>query len=346
MRQSCAVLGGGGVLCAVGRCGQAALRPMPSTLHYAAHAERPPAIAPRTPVHQRSDARRLPHCAVTPNCAHRAAHAPTCAAHTRSRSPSSIPRVGALVQSCRRTTPPAGACTHSFSRGLRGSDGKSGGGKAAVCPRCPCCNAPAFPHTHAATARHRTPFGPHAVQHCRALAPTMAITQHRSPTLRHYTELRCTTPSTTLHAAHGALHCPCHTPRPPSAVLRPHRPPPPMRQARRALPPQGGTRGSLTAEYNMCAPGLINWCLEIEGTSPGPLGMLQQHCRPCGHSYKHFVGTAGRYRGRYHPAIPKTTHTEATGIWPHTAKRMQPGAWLLSMTSLNTPGHPVMPFGM
>ena len=179
--------------------------------------------------------------------------------------------------------------------------------------------------------------------HCTA----MAITQHRSPsTQRHYTELRCTAPSTTLHAAHGALHCPCHTPRPPSAVLRPHRPPPPMRQARRALPPQGGTRGSLTTEYKMCAPGPINWCLEIEGTSPGPLGMLQQHCRPCGHSYKHFVGTAGRYRGRYHPAIPKTTHTEATGIWPHTAKRMQPGAWLLSMTSLNTPGHPVVPFGM
>ena len=227
MRQSCAVLGGGGVLCAVGRCGQAALRPMPSALHYAAHAERPPAIAPRTPVHQRSDARRLPH-AVTPNCAHRAAHAPTCAAHTRSRSPSSIPRAGALVQSCRRTTPPAGA--------LRSQLQPRSAREQSYCAHTETSFGPAHcspARTRRLSTRHHVKVESLLFVHSRpcstaAHCTAMAITQHRSPsTQRHYTELCCTAPSTTLHAAHGALHCPCHTPRPPSAVLRPHCPPQP-----------------------------------------------------------------------------------------------------------------------
>ena len=230
--------------------------PMPSTLHYADHAERPPAIAPRRPsisAPTHADC----HTALTRRIARTARHPCT---HMRSahpdRSPSSSPRVGALVHPVVSPHDPASRrIALTASAAVCGSDGESGGGKAAVCPRCPCCNALAFPHTHAATARHRTPLRPTR----RAALPRTAPPWPSRNTARpahSATTPNCAALPLAPHCTPPTAHCTAHAThraRPVPYCGHTARRNPMRHQARRALSTRAGTRESLTTEYKMCA---------------------------------------------------------------------------------------------
>ena len=160
--------------------------------------------------------------------------APRAAMHPHAqRTPGSKPK---QQSSCRCTRPPSRVaarprqpahCAHSFSRGLRGSKAT------APTPR-PHSALPIAAQPEHGVFRRVTTLKLKVC--CLSIRDRAALPRTAPPWPSHNTARpahSATTPNCAalplapLHAAHGALHCPCHTPRPPSAVLRPHCPPQP-----------------------------------------------------------------------------------------------------------------------
>ena len=188
--------------------------PMPSTLHYADHAERPPAIAPRRPsisAPTHADC----HTALTRRIARTARHPCT---HMRSahpdRSPSSSPRVGALVHPVVSPHDPASrriALTASAAV-CAGAMGKAGVGRrrcahaAHAAMRSPSHTPTPPPH---ATARR---CGPHAVQHCRAQLRTAPPWPSRNTARPAHsaTTPNCAALPLAPHCTPPTAHCTAH----------------------------------------------------------------------------------------------------------------------------------------
>ena len=307
------------MLCAMGRCGQAALCPCrPRCTTLTMPNGRPPAIAHDA---RPSALRRTPIASLRSRAELRA---PRAAMHPHAqRTPGSKPK---QQSSCRCTRPPSRVaarprqpahCAHSFSRGLRGSKAT------APTPR-PHSALPIAAQPEHGVFRRVTTLKLKVC--CLSIRDRAALPRTAPPWPSHNTARpahSATTPNCAAlplapHCTPPTAHCTAHAThraRPVPYCGHTARRNPMRHQASRGLSTRAGTRESLTTEYKMCAPGLINWCLVIAGTSPGPLGMLLHRYYAHGHGYKHFVGTAWRYHRRYHPAIPKTLHTGAIGMW-------------------------------
>ena len=244
--------------------------PMPSTLHYADHAERPP-TRHRT---RRPSISAPTHADCLTALTRRIARTATAMHPHAQRTPGSKPK---QQSSCRCTRPPSRVaarprqpahCAHSFSRGLRGSKAT------APTPR-PHSALPIAAQPEHGVFRRVTTLKLKVC--CLSIRDRAALPRTAPPWPSHNTARpahSATTPNCAAlplapHCTPPTAHCTAHAThraRPVPYCGHTARRNPMRHQASRGLSTRAGTRESLTTEYKMCAPGLIKWCLVIAGT--------------------------------------------------------------------------------